>query len=412
MVLLKLLFILTLFTVTLGQLARIDFHNGIAFTATDIGTGILFLSWLLYILFTKKVKMIFKDSVTQSIFLFIVVCAVSLLVNLQKFSLFQLSISSLYLFRWAAYASIYGIVQVFDEKFKSRISLLLVLVGFVTVVFGYIQYIYYNSLKNLFYLGWDDHMYRIFSVFLDPNFVGAFFILLLIILFPFFVERKKLFTPQKFLLVLLLAFIVAAIFLTHSRSTIIMFIVSVSTFLWMLQKKGFIIGVFLFVFLAMTFFAPQFYIENINLFRTVSTKARIETTSTAINIFKDNPVFGIGFNTYRYYQIQHGFRVGPGAIYSHSDAGTDNSILFVLATTGIVGIVAYIHIWKKILERALRLFRTGNKKERIQTIVIISSIFGIFAHSLFVNSLFYPFLMLWIWILSGLLPQTATKENR
>lgn len=401
--LLKIFFVISLFTLMFGQLARIDFRNGIAFTATDISVGVCFFYWVATTLVKKNINAYKKDSIFRATGFFIIVCIASLLANAQRFSAIELSISSLYLLRWIAYASIYMVVKSFDDAFKKKIPFLLLAIGVITAFSGYIQYIYFNSLKSLFYLGWDDHMYRVFSVFLDPNFVGAFFVLLMIMI----VTHIK-----RFASIVLFVVTTTAIFLTHSRSTLIMFLVSGITFFIIIQKKRFIFLLIILIVGVTLLFYSQFYIENINLFRIVSTKARIETTSNALIAIKENPILGVGFNTFRYYQIQKGLRVGEGAIYSHSDAGTDSSLLFVLATTGLIGFLAYVLILKKIIEKALFQIKIGNSTERKIGILVITSIIGLLSHSFFVNSLFYPFIMLWIWVICGLLSNKNAKENR
>jgi hypothetical protein len=43
------------------------------------------------------------------------------------------------------------------------------------------------------------------------------------------------------------------------------------------------------------------------------------------------------------------------------------------------------------------------KKGSVLAIVTLSSIAGIFIDALFINSLFFPEIMLWMWILAGLI---------
>ena len=53
------------------------------------------------------------------------------------------------------------------------VSLLLLFSGLVIVGLGFVQYFFYLGLRNLYYLGWDEHLSFIFQL-LDPNFAGAF----------------------------------------------------------------------------------------------------------------------------------------------------------------------------------------------------------------------------------------------
>jgi O-antigen ligase len=134
-----------------------------------------------------------------------------------------------------------------------------------------------------------------------------------------------------------------------------------------------------------------FNIENINLFRAVSSEARIETARNSLIILGKNPLIGVGFNSYKYFQLRYGLRLDNPI--SHADAGSDNSLLFVLATTGIIGFILYLFLWFRLLKAVSAL--------------AVASIVGVFVDSMFINSLFYPFIMLWLWIICAL----STKNH-
>ena len=139
-------------------------------------------------------------------------------------------------------------------------------------------------------------------------------------------------------------------------------------------------------------------VEGLNPFRTVSTKARIESYETASRIFLEHPVLGVGFNAYRYAQNEYGYRVSEKWETSHADAGTDNSFLFVLATTGIIGFSAYVYLWLRIIVSVRRRLNDGSQL----SVVTLSSIVSVFAGAFFINVLFYPFIMAWLWYLLAL----------
>src|SRR3989344_142937 len=121
MAILKFLFILSVFSVCLGQLARVDLRNGIAFTVTDISVGILFLFWIGRVMIKKRIHILSEDKITKAIFYFSIICVISLFINAYRYSLFQIGVSSLYLLRFAAYASLYAITASFDNRFKRKI---------------------------------------------------------------------------------------------------------------------------------------------------------------------------------------------------------------------------------------------------------------------------------------------------
>lgn len=378
--LLKKIFILILFLIPIGELIRINLNNGIIAKPIDIGVLLIVVLWLIFKF--KKRERLKQKNILIPIFLFTASGLFSLLINYYSLSYNQFLTAFLYLFRWAAYACIFFVVNDFDAKFKKRIADLLIVIGALVVILGYIQYFLYPSLKSLMYLGWDEHMYRMFSVFLDPNFAGAFFVLFFLFAVDRFLKKNNIFIGLLCILTL------GAVFLTFSRSAIIMLIAS-SSLLFILLNKKILIFLLLGIIVTVLLISSRYFnVENINLFRIVSTEARIETAGNAIRIIQNKPIFGVGFNSYRYAQLQYGLRNENDKTISHADAGADNSLLFVLATTGIIGFASFIFMWFRIF--------------KIAGIVASVSILGIFIDSLFINSLFYTYVMFWLWTVIGI----------
>ena len=375
----KKIFTAILFLFPLGEILRLDFANGVSLKPLDIGVGIIVVLWAIFKMAKKeKIK---QKRVYVPILLFAGSGALSLLINYSNLTINQFFISLTYLVRWVAYAGIFFVVSDFDKEFKERILKLLIVIGSLIVASGYLQYIFYPNLRNLFYLGWDEHMYRIFSVFLDPNFAGAFFVLFFLFLINLFLKRKSI--P-----IALLSFVtLGAVFLTFSRSALIMLVVSSSLLFVLMNRKILIVFLLVIILSVLAISSRNFNIENINLFRVASSEARIETTRNAIKIIQDHPILGVGFNAYRYAQFRYGFRNEANPI-SHADASPDNSFLFIMATTGIVGFILYSFLWLRLLENA--------------SILAIASVAGVFIDSLFINGLFYPFIALWLWIILAL----------
>lgn len=187
-----------------------------------------------------------------------------------------------------------------------------------------------------------------------------------------------------------------------------MLLVSAIIFSILTKKIKWIFGIILISVIFISISSRSFNIENVNLFRIASTEARIDSARIAMQIIKDNSIFGIGFNTYRYAQIKYGFRNPGDSRLSHADAGTDNSFLFILATTGIVGLIFYLNLLWKILKMSYLNYEQYKNQDvqKYIAIAIIASVGGIMIDSLFINSLFYSGMLAWLWILLGV---TAKK---
>lgn len=393
---LKIIFSLLILSLPIAEIGRFQFSNGVAFSINDIFLTILVISWIGYLILNKK--KINKNNLTKPILIFIGVSLISLILNISHLSLMNFLISFSYLLRWVMYAAIFFIVKEFDNKFKHKIPYLMLFSGGVVVMAGYVQYFLYPSLKNLFYLGWDEHLYRMFSSFLDPNFAGSFFVLLFILVLGLFYDffRRKLF-KQVFVLGILETLVLFSIYLTYSRSAFIMLALSLSAFLFLIKKWKLIIFA-LIILLLIVFIVPKsFQTEGTNLLRTFSSEQRITSSQVALKIFQSSPVFGVGFNTYRYAQNRIGLN---NEIWqtTHSGAGTDNSFLFVLATTGIIGLVSYLYFVLSIFSLAKK-----NFKNNVFSLILFSSLAGLIVNSFFINSLFYVFILEWIWITASLI---------
>ena len=437
--LLKILTAVLILLFPLGELGRINVYNEISTTVNDILVFLIVTVWLVWLILKKRFDGILKRKLAKPIFIFIFFAFLSLLFNYTSLKTPEFIISFLYLLRFVSYAGIYFIISGFDLKFKKVILILMVISGTLIVLAGFIQYFFYPNLRNLYYLGWDEHLYRLFSSFLDPNFaatiISLYLILILSILFsglpphPSLSLRERVrgegFTrmTQGMFLVLISIFAFVALLLTYSRSGYLMFFTSTSLLLLILGKKKFIAILLVVLTIGIIFLPKNLGGEGVKLLRTASVISRSEYLGNAITIFRDNPILGVGFNAYRYAQHRYGFIDDSNLRTSHAGAGTDNSFLFVLATTGIVGFAFYLYLWFKILkschrEQVLGSFGMLNqvqhdtKKESFQkaiSIVILACSVGLFVNAFFINSLFYPFVMEWMWILIGLNSSTGLR---
>ena len=192
---LEVLFAILMFTFTIGEVIRVNLGNSVFVKPVDLVAVILILAWLV-----KEIRHsgnqaspkhpespnTKRDSgqarMTSSILLFVGVALISLFVNIKYLSNSELIVSFSYLGRWVLYAGLYYVVRDFPFEFRKKIIFILAISGALFVLFGLIQYFFYSNLRNLYYLGWDDHMHRLFSTFLDPNFAGSFFVLYFIFL--------------------------------------------------------------------------------------------------------------------------------------------------------------------------------------------------------------------------------------
>lgn len=388
------LFILLFLIFPLGQLGRISLGEGVVLQLNDLAVGVVILTWLASSLIKRR-KFLFPP-LSNFIFVFFLVGFLSLLVNLTSFAPQELLIGSLYLWRWAAYAGIYFLVFNFLTESKKRREknshfLIFGLLGAGTAVgmLGLLQYFLYPNLGNLAYLGWDPHYLRLFSTFFDPGFTGAILVLTLILGVVLLLEGIS---KPRWWLILALGINYLALALTYSRSSLLMFFVAQTVVALAKRSPKFFLGITL-LLAATIFLLPRpTYHTAISLERKESTSARLASWQNAWEIFRERPILGVGFNTYRYAQQKQGF-LKEDWQSTHAGAGSDSSLLLVLVTTGIIGFVIFLGFLGKIL---ITSFPLGSLN-----LILFSSLVSLLSHSLFLNSLFYPWIMEWFFIILG-----------
>jgi len=394
--LLKIFSIILILIFPIAEVGRIQFSNGVAISLNDVFLGLLIIFWVINVIRTKRNFK--KDQLFKPIVIFSAIGFVSLLLNFVNLSFDKFLISFLYLIRWVAYASLYFIFKDFDTKFKLKVNYALLFSGLMVVLLGFTQYFFYPNLRNLYYLGWDEHLYRLFSSFLDPNFAGAFFALFAVFIVSF---MPVLFKKKEWLKLSLLSGILiattGALYLTYSRSALAMFAVAVVCFLALIGKKKLIVAVLVLMILAIFVLPKSFKTEGTNFLRATSSESRISTVREAMTVIQSNPVYGVGFNAYRYAEYRLGISTGGDWEVSHGGAGTDNSFLFVLATTGVIGLIGFLYLMYRII--CLGILK---RKKNRYALVLVSSLTGLAVGSIFVNSLFYVFILEWIWMLAAL----------
>lgn len=392
------LFYLTILGLLLGQFARIPLTHSVAITFLDLSVFVFISTWLI----RKAIKREnFSTTLTKPLIFFVLVCFLSLLVNIFRFAPLEILIGGLYLLRWIVYACVFFAVRDLSPEVKKTIPIVVYIVTAIHVIIGLLQYFFYPDLSKLYHLGWDEHLYRLFGSLLDPNYQGALYVLLFTYIFVYTFHSKKQSEYLRYGSYFLLVFLLIAIVLTYSRSALIMLLGSLITYGLLTGKKKIIALITSGIILLIILFS-NVYIEGLNPLRTASSFARITSMKEAVSIIQKNPVFGVGFNTYRYAQNEYGFRTSDYWMVSHADAGTDNSYLFILATTGIIGLSIYLLLLRSLFTIA----KQKNNQEIPMQLILKVSLIGLLINCLFINSLFYPMLMYWMWTLVGLTENT------
>jgi len=306
----NIIFYITAFLFSLGQLGRISFFNQqinlyLYEVAMAISIFFLFIKYRF-----EPVKKGWKKF--RPIFIFIFILFTSILFDWQKFNLFQNIVGLLYLFRLILYFMYFFYIKNYLSTIKNG----LLLIAILTIISTLIQYFLYPDLRNLIYQGWDPHLYRTFGVFFDTSISAAIFGV-------FFLTINLPIIKIIYLLLVALSFS-RSIYLGLSLTLIYLFIQ---------QKRFKHIFLFLLIFTSLISIIPKPSGEGVNLSRLYSIESRIVDYREGIALWKNKPILGYGYNRIRY--IKNSDSVHSGAAFS-------SSFITILVSSGILGLLSFI----------------------------------------------------------------------
>jgi len=314
---------------------------------------------------------------------FLMIASVSWVFSIIIFHQAEIFYGLLYLFRLGAYFYFGVYVWNFVKENKDNKKLLLdslLVLSLVSSLFGWIQFFSFPDIKPFFVWGWDMHLFRLVGTFLDPTFLG------LIIVFGLILSIYRCIDDWGWKNIATTLFLLFSLAFTYSRASYLAFITAIASIVFF--EKRFKKLLFLAVGLvAIAFILPTTKNHSIELFISFSAIARVENYQTTLQIFSKSPVFGIGYDNMC---IAYQRYIGAQDFSSHACSGSDSSLLFILATTGIVGFIVFAYSLKCI---AYSLKRNSN------FLILSSSFLTLLVHSLFSNSMFYPWIMGWMVIL-------------
>lgn len=269
----------------------------------------------------------------------------------------------------------------------SEVKKMVWVVGILLAIGSIYQLIAIPDLSVLSQFGYDPHIYRASSSLLDPNFLGA--VLCLVLPIGLLKLSKKLDINWG----VGVLFILVIIVLTFSRSAYLAAAVELLVFGYFKWRKALIVLVALIAVVLV--FVPRFSERVVGGFRLDTSAAeRIESWSKGVEIWKTKPVVGVGFDNIRYYSKKLNLVKVFSSDGGNSGAGVDSSVIFLLATTGVLGLGVFLGMWWLILHCV------GKGWERFTFLV---ALFGLVAGGQFINSWFYPTVMLLVYLWAGAL---------
>lgn len=310
------------------------------------------------------------------------------------------------------------------ERLQASDKILLNLFGIIGVVvlLGYAQFYLIPDISKFSTVGgFDPHIGRLLGTWMDPNFVGgllAFFLPLMIGYCYQSACRKT-----HIWLGALILLCVYALFLTFSRSAYLAGIGGLGLFFLLRDPKIILIGILLAgLGLATNDRAQQRVGELAGTMASVilrdtdevdaTAKLRVQSWQRSLELWQKYPVLGIGYNTYRF----RGAEEGVVDEKYFSAGGSDSTLLTILVTTGVVGLIFFLWFYADLW---VRNFVRWRRAPRVSSFLSGGELYlgfvagwsAILVHSVFVNSLLFPLIFMPIMVVAGVLESRASIKN-
>lgn len=387
----------------IGELMRLPIGPDNGLLPNDVLAGALSLTWLLH---KTLIERTWPKTILWAPFLsFSAIALISLLNGAHELTLRETLISSLYWIRFVEYFLLTFIALDLAREPHHRTLLTTGLITGATLLAlaGFIQLHVMPDFGSFEALGWDPHNGRLLSTWFDPNFVGGLFAFVLCLNTGLLLDKKTTPSFKKWLL-LSTGILLYALLLTYSRSAYLALMGGISI-IGILRSRQLLFTAFL-TFLLLISLSARAQERVINLYHTAESligigaelpdataRLRLDSWAGAKTMIHDKPVLGIGFNTYAYAQNRYGFL---DDLKRHSASGSDSTLLTIWATTGTLGFITYLWLLGTILWTSFHKRRNGLK------LGLFTGIIALLIHSIFVNSLLFTPLLIFVYITLGI----------
>ncbi len=402
----EILAIAFLCSVLLGQVARVPLASTEIKSASLLVSDLLAMAlcaWLFAsILIAGRIRL---DRPTVLLGGFVAVNALAISMAAVRFDLTaaEATFSSLYLLRWSMYAALYAFaLTALKRQAGPRLIRTALAVCIVFAVFGIIQSTFLPNFAFIVYpdaipyVDWDVQGNRLVSSFLDPNFAGAFILFGLLFVHAQGAQRGR----QSYLL---LAVFWVALILTLSRSSLAAGLLGLGVLTFRtLSFRRLFVPLACFVLVA-TLAADRIldFAARYNKLTLVdpSALARLSSWLLAWRVFTDNPVIGVGYNTFGIVRSAYGSAAVGSAAF-----GADGGLLYMAAVSGIVGVALLGVVLWRLMAIGLRTYRTTTLPQsvRVLGLTLHAWIPSLVLHSAASNSIFYPFIIGPLFLLGGI----------
>lgn len=391
-------------SVGVGQLVRIPLPGqGGGLLLSDIAVIALELSVVVQYLLGHVVWPLprAQRAIICNLFLFLAWSLSVLLLRAPFLGVLPSAIAALYWFRLAStlllLPAFFILFQNFELRALARKSFWAAAACLAIV--GILQAVFVSDLRFLAAWGWDPHQGRLVSTWLDPNFIGIFFVILL----PAGIARA--WRQPSWHSAGLAALLTGALVITRSRSAFVagglaVLLLSPFFLLGWLRRPSFhrllsvytasLIGVVVLgaLWLSLGERATQFFRDD------PTVALRQSSLQAAWQLAAQHPWLGVGYNAYQF----AGQMQGPHNFSIHSRAGADSSWLTLWVTTGLGGLILFLMPFFITATH----FSLQLKQGRLAALIPLFSLLALCLDAFFINSFLYSHLLITLLLLLSL----------
>lgn len=323
-------------------------------------------------------------------------------------------VSFAYLVRFVSII-IFGLsAKEFYQKEQNLFLKRLLSICLVVVILGFVQFFVFPDLSRFAEEGkWDPHVGRLLGSWMDPNFMAGFMSFMLPVTCGILYYARTIQTQHKkrliFLSTLGVLLFGMALFFTFSRSGYLAAAFGMSLFFLIRDPKALLIGI---IVLSIGVASNDRAQERIDgLVQSIASvmlqdsdaldptaNLRVESWRKSLTLFEEHPLIGIGYNTYRYKAAKEGI-VDPSFF---SSGGSDSTLLNILITTGVFGLLIFLWFYGKLF--FLHFFKYFKNYNPLH-LGFSSGLVAILVHSMFTNSILFPLIFIVIMSVAGVLDQ-------
>jgi hypothetical protein len=369
--------------------------NELCLGAMLIGACLTVRSW----------KSVFVDRVALTALVFAAIGGASAVWSVSRFgmSALELFVSLAFLARWLMYFLLYvALINVVREANVESVWDAVETMLVILALFGIVQSAFLPNFTQMVYsdnrsFNWDEQGHRLVSTVLEPNIAGTMLMIGVV------VQAARLSAGARVSGMRMLI-VFTGLTLTISRSAAVglffgMLVILAARGLSRRLVKVMVAAGSL-VVLASPFLIQYLMAYNkFSIGEGSSAAVRLTVWLQAIRLVLDYPVFGIGFNAYRYAIEYYG-----ADIIGASSYGAEGGLLFITTMTGFVGLAVYCGMIGLVIMRCRAIWRdeTVSPGGRGLAIGAAAATVGVVFASTFVNALLTTFVMEILWVLWAL----------